>query len=374
MLDMNRIAKRVFDDTMRQEGKKAITFYGSQEFSCFFRKNNDGISQRDTIIMFYGLDAPVKAGTIIVFRGEKYIALNKETVENDIYYKSTLIKTNGEITSDDFSVVGLPFYGDDINSTGADNGTNISVINGKSDVITEDCETSRKLKINNNYNAWGRTWQIENIYYIDGIAHIVSQVTADMPIEHAYTLSLDTINVDTVKIGDTFQLNATAYCDGVEDTTAELAWESSDNDVATIDGDGNVIFTGAGNVSFSVTWAVHGLKETTQTIECVEEIPPEEINLYVATVGELYCDFENEKIEYYVTKGGEKVTDIPITFTAEYPESAAIQKNIKIETYTDYVIVNPEDTRLLSKTFTLVATNAEYNLENRQEIRCISIW
>ena len=380
-MNLTNILKRTYDETMKREGIKVTSYFGSESFDAFFRINNDGTNQKYTLIMFYGLDAPVQNGSIILIRGEKYIALNKETIECDVYYKSTMVKANGQITTNDFSVVGLPFYSTDMNYGNAKGDANLTIIDGRMEVVTADCELSRKLNINDYFNEWGRTWQIENIYYVDGICKVVLQVTADKPIEHTYTLSLAETNVLSAVVGDMLNLYATAYCDGIEDATAELAWHTSNPDVASIDNEGNVVFVAPGTVTLSVSWDEHNLIQYTNAIECVaistdEEGNPddESIALYVAEAKELFWDFENDPIEYSVTRGGVKVNDIPITFKAEYPASATLQKKISIVVSDGSALVNPADSRLMGKSFTLIASNAEYGLEHKQTIKVVSAW
>lgn len=62
----------------------------AQDFKVVFRKNNDGLEDRDTSIIYYEIDAPVDIGTLLKYKGNYYIALNKETAENDVYYKSAI--------------------------------------------------------------------------------------------------------------------------------------------------------------------------------------------------------------------------------------------------------------------------------------------
>lgn len=374
-MNLNNILKRTYDATMKREGIKVASYFGSEQFDAFFRMNNDGMNQQETLIMFYGLDAPVQNGTIVLIRGEKYIALNKETIECDVYYKSTMIKANGAITNEDYSVCGLPFFSTDMNYGNAKTNGTISIIDGRMEVLTEDCELAHNLKINDYFNEWGRTWQIENIYFVDGICKIVLQVTADKVIEHKYTLELAEIGTLNANMGDMMNLYATAYCDGIEVPDAELKWHTSNPEIATIDDDGTALFKWIGNVSFSVSWDEHALIKYTNDIKVVVGTPAAEegLLLFVEEAKELYCDDDNEPLEYYVTKDGTKV-DIPVYFRAEYPANPVLEKKISIVAANGKVTVNPADSRLRGKTFTLVAYNEDKDLEERQEIKCISAW
>ena len=96
---MNNILTRVFDETLQREGRTISTVTSGESFECFFRRNNDNTNSKDTMIMYYRCGSPVNAGTLLSYAGNTYIALNKETAENDVYFKSAIIKTNGTINT-----------------------------------------------------------------------------------------------------------------------------------------------------------------------------------------------------------------------------------------------------------------------------------
>ena len=90
------ILNDIFRQSMSREHKTVTVCETGEQFECFFRKNNDNINYRDTMIMFYDVDSPVEVGTLLLYGGNIYLTLNKETAENDVYFKSAVIRTNGE--------------------------------------------------------------------------------------------------------------------------------------------------------------------------------------------------------------------------------------------------------------------------------------
>ena len=120
----------IFDETMRREGKRAALLFGGEEFTCFFRRNNDNQNTKDTMIMYYRADAPVYTGNLISFDRFSYLVLNKETAENDVYYKSAVIRCNGTINTHSLSAVGLPIFGATVNNAKAEQTTHYSLIDG----------------------------------------------------------------------------------------------------------------------------------------------------------------------------------------------------------------------------------------------------
>lgn len=198
---------------MSREHKTVTVCETGEQFECFFRKNNDNINYRDTMIMFYDVDSPVEVGTLLLYGGNIYLTLNKETAENDVYFKSAVIRTNGEINTHSLSVVGLAFYGDSVNGATPTDSTNLNLINGNIEVMTEDNALSRALEVGDLFNEWGRTWKIANLFFIDGICHIVLEITADVIPTYNYSLIMfATISRDSRHMREMTQLQKEKTC------------------------------------------------------------------------------------------------------------------------------------------------------------------
>ncbi len=219
---MNNVLDSVFNQTMAREHKTITIWQTGEQTECFFRKNNDNTNQRDTMIMFYSVDAPVKAGTIISYGDSRFLVLNQETIENDVYFKSAIIRANGVISTHNLSVDSLPIYGDSVNNATVTANTNFNLIDGNVELLTEDCELSRKLTIDDLFNEWGRTWKITNLFYIDGICHIIAEITADVTPTYKYELILSDLPEIDVKPGDTAEMQAKAYCNEIEIATVTV--------------------------------------------------------------------------------------------------------------------------------------------------------
>ena len=66
---------------------------------------------------------------------------------------------------------------------------------------------------------------------------------------------------DTYTVGDTEQLCATLYINNVI-TNGTVTWESTDTNVAAIDGTGKVTFLSDGSVAFKAYWVEKDISET----------------------------------------------------------------------------------------------------------------
>ncbi len=369
-----KVLKNQFDEVMRREGHTVQAYTNNTSFRCFFRRMNDNANQRDTMQMFYPASISLHSGNLLTYKGEHFLMLNQETTENSVYLKSAIIRTNGELTTHTDSVCGLPFYADGINnSLGTDNGF-VSLLNGNVELLTEDNAASRALRIDDLFNEWGRTWKIKNLFYIDGTCHVMSEVAPDEEPVNVYTLTLSALAALDVKPGDTDVLTLTAYHnENVVD--ADIAFASSNDEIATIDENGNIEYLTAGEVYFTATWEAHNVSEQTETVTVTEEASGNEVKIYVQSLAEL-CYNLPETLTYYATVGGVRDDTIPVSFAIEnLNASATLAKKLTVVDNGDHTItLECTNSNLIGKTFDLVGSNAEYGIENRQTLKIESFF
>lgn len=372
------ILSDVFQQAMKREHKTVVVQETGEQFECFFRKNNDSINRRDTMIMFYDVEAPVEVGELLIYGNNTYLTLNKETAENDIYFKSAIIRTNGVINTHGLSVIGLPFYGDNVNNATSTNTNNINIVNGNIEVMTEDNDESRALKVDDLFNEWGRTWKITNLFYIDGICHIVLEINANVTPTYNYSLVLTNLTSFNVVPEDTASITATAYCNDIEMTRATIIYSSSNTEVATIDSSGNISYLADGEVYFTATWQEQNVSESTGTVTVASVPADDSITIYVEQLDEICYDFP-ETIHYYAIRGGARDDTIPVSLKIE---NISVTNNhntyLKKITITDNgdntIELAVNGSVMVGKTFDLVAYNDEYKVENRQNIKVISLF
>ena len=248
--------------TMEREGKILTTYTGGAEFKAFFRINNDNEKQRETIVIYYDVTAPVRPGTLVMYGYGVYLALNRETVENDVYYKSTLVKCNGVYNENSGAVMNIPFYSDNMKSSVSVGNSTITMLNGNIEIITEENSLSKKIKIDQKFNEFGRTFKVCNLYSMDGILHIIAEVYSDMTPTYTYSVVIDGTPITSLKTGETVQFTATTYMGETITTGATLDWTSSDNTIATVDGTGLVTCVSEGTAMITCTWVEQDVKGT----------------------------------------------------------------------------------------------------------------
>ena len=365
----------VFNRAMAREHKTVTVRTSGAEFQAFFRRNADTTTRKDTMVMFYGIDAPVSVGSLLYFGGNTYLALNKETAENTVYYKSAIIRTNGAITTHNLSVVDLPFYGADVNNDNTTGNTHLTIIDGNVDVMTEDNADSRNLQIGDKLNEWGRTWSISNLFYVDGICHVVLEVEQDETPIYNYRLELSNLNSYNVQPEDTDKLTVTAYINYVRVDDAAITFSSSNPEVATISAEGEIVYLADGSVIFTATWGDHATAETA-SVTVVAAPVDDGVAIYVDPLEVICYDFP-ETLHYYATRGGVRDDSIPVLFKFENLSNPApaYQKRITITDNGDHTIeLAVNGSVMYQKSFDLVAFIDGEDAENRQRIKVDSLF
>lgn len=260
----------VFRSTMEREGKTVSVYTSGAEFQAFMRRNDDNNNFEDRITLFYPVNAPVVQGSIIGYGNKLYILVNRETEENQCYYKSSGLACNGMITLNNGTITGIPCYAYHIKDALVSEGQVMSMIDGNMEFITENNSLSRQLEIGNTFNEFGRTWKIDNIYYKDGILHVIAEVKANEKPVELLNITIDGLTQSSYNIGDTAKLTATLYQNNTI-TNETVTWTSNNNSVATIDGEGNVSFIADGSVVFTAYWVEKNYSKQTETVIVGEE-------------------------------------------------------------------------------------------------------
>lgn len=300
-----------FERTMKREGRIVTTYTGGTEFRAFFRTRDEHENQRETIIMYYDVTAPVRPGTLVMIGYSIFLALNKETVENDTYYKSTLIRCNGTYTdNEDFEIGDIPFYTDGVKSNIAIGNNTLTMLNGNLEFLTEDNSLSRQIKINSTFNEFQRTFKVCNKYSIDGIAHIICEIHGDITPEIEYSIIIDGYPVSEIYPGDTFQLSATGYENGKIFPNATFEWTSNNTEVASIDGDGFVTVNKSGIVSFVATWAGKGISQCSDEISIGDIVGTTSIEIVYDGEPDVIVGGGYKKFSVVVTEANTSTPDI----------------------------------------------------------------
>ena len=257
---MNTLKKQ-FSDALKREGKSITTYYTSESVKCLFRINKDYNNTTNHITIFYDIDSPIKQGQLLTYGGKNYITLNQESIENDTYYKSSLLECNLQIPVVINSVTRhIPCYSYELNSAYATSNNVLTVVDGNGEIITELIpELSATAYIDKGFRIMGGYYKVANMYNLDGIVHLMIE-RGTMPADtYSFTLTSD---ANSYIEGETTQLIAMAMINDVQDTTATITYSSDNETVATVDSNGLVTLIGVGSVVITATWVERTLTKT----------------------------------------------------------------------------------------------------------------
>ncbi|WP_373189614.1 MULTISPECIES: hypothetical protein [Anaerostipes] len=371
--------KRSFARTLQREGKTMTAVTQAQDFNVVFRKNNDGLEDRDSSIIYYEIDAPVEIGTLLQYKGKYYIVLNKETAENDVYYKSAIQQTDGILNLNTGTVTGLRIICLKTTSiSSASDGTMI-LLSGDLELILEDNSDSKRLTIGGTFNEYGGTYKIKNIMSKNGICHLYCERTADEQPTINYRLVLGAYNKayqipssPESGIGVT-KLETTAYMNDQIVFNPTIEWLSSNNDVATIAQDGTVTFIKAGIVKFTARWTEHDVEVTTDEITVTESEP--EVNPWTLSITSRYSKmYTNKDIVFtFVTKNDgvkEHLDGLQYEITSDYSFTFVTEK---FDTTANTLTLKTTDNGAIGKKFTLRVYHTAKKLEATKDVTVESL-
>lgn len=358
----------IFESTMEREGRAVTAYTSGNQFQAFMRRNDDGNNYEDRITLFYPVNAPVIQGSLVSYGNKIYILINKETEENHCYYKSSALACNGMISLNDGTVIGVPCYGSSMKDGLAEQNNIISVIDGNMEFITESNSLSRQIEIGDTFNEYGRTWKIDNIYYKDGILHLVAGVaTNEMPYQKIQ-ISIDGIN-PSYEVGDMAKLEATLYVNGVL-TVGTVRWKSSDNSIATIDGDGNVSFIANGHVTFTAYWADKNASQNTEEITVGETVLTMGYKVVVSGRDDLTIGCDRTYTAHLYGSNG-----MEIEGTWNFEISCKYPKLIKTTITGSEIKINAEDDdKLLGKKVAITAIETMTGTVGTKDIKLVDLW
>ena len=348
----------IFDATMEREGRNITAYTSGSEFPAFMRRNDDGNNYEDRITLYYYTNAPVVQGSLISYGNKIYILVNRETEENHCYYKSSALACNGMITLNNREVIGIPCYADSMKDSLEERNNAISLIDGNMEFITESNPLSRQIQIDDTFNEFGRTYKVNNIYYKDGILHVITEVsTNERPIEHL-KIVIDGLSKDTYIVGDTTQLCATLYINNVI-TTGTVIWESTDTSVASIDGTGKVTFLSDGSVSFKAYWVEKDISETSAIV--IAGNPNVSYTYKIIGKPEMTCGIRRKYTLLITDNVGNKVDNVAFTWNvlADFEVEQIVNGN--------QITLCVDDEKVIGSTFVL-QTIADSNVMDEMEI------
>ena len=309
--------QRQFNATMKRECITVSDYYDrNKTYDVFFRRSRRGSNPNGKVRIYFSQDTPIDIGTTFVLKDKPYVVTSRDGDESDVFYTSMAVKCDTSFTvysNTEHRYVSVPFVTLSDKFTLSSNST-ISMVSGAVVIYTGDNSYSREVEVNENYYNYGGYYKVANTFYNNGLAYVYMTREAK-PTEDKYVLTYNGVTSLDMKDATTYQLSYTAIKNGVPVDSPTLTYVSSDNTIATVDGNGLMTMIKQGDVTITATWT-DGNNTTCETTIAITNsgVEPEpavpSIKIYSASHS-IYLE-GNRKLTVKFYNGTTEITDTAI--------------------------------------------------------------
>ena len=356
--------QRQFNATMKRECITVSDYYDrTKTYDVFFRRSRRGSNSNGKVRIYFSQDTPIDIGTIFVLKDKPYVVTSRDGDESDVFYTSIAIKCDTSFTvysNTEHRYISIPFITLSDKFTLSSNST-ISMVSGAVVIYTGDNSYAREVEINNAYYNYGGYYKVRNTFYNNGLAYVY--MTREAMPQDKYTLSYTGVTSLDMKDATTYQLSYTAIKNDVVVNNPALTYVSSDNTIATVDGNGLMTMLKEGNVDITATW-IDGNNTTCETTIAISNggVEPEPTpsigTLTISGVKNLYVgSTRTYKAKYTDADGNDvssKYTSVWTITNATFDTSKLTHWVEKNEFYVSF-----DDDNLIGETFTLNVVDSD---------------
>ena len=247
--------QRQFNATMKRECITVSDYYDrTKTYNVFFRRSRRGSNSNGKVRIYFSQDTPIDIGTMFVLKDDTYVVTSRDGDESDIFYTSIAVKCDTSFTvysNAEKRYVSIPFVTLSDKFTLSSNST-VSMISGSVVIYTGDNSYAREVELNHGFYNYGGYYKVRNTFYNNGLAYVY--MTREAMPQDRYTLSYNGVTSLDMKDATTYQLSYTATKNDVPVDSPTLTYVSSDNTIATVDGNGLMTLLKQGNVTITATW------------------------------------------------------------------------------------------------------------------------
>lgn len=346
--------QRQFNATMKRECITVSDYYDSTKtYDVFFRMNKRGSNPDGKVRIYFSQDTPISIGTIFVLKDIPYVVTSRDNDESDIFYTSIAVKCDTSFTvfsNTEHRYVTIPcaVKSDEYTLT---NNSIISMVSGSVTVYTGDNSYSREIEINNGYYNFGGYYKVKNTFYNNGLAYVY--MTREAKPEDRYTLSYNGVTSLDMADATTYQLSYTAIKNDVVVNNPTLTYVSSDDTIATVDGNGFMTLLKEGNVKITAKWT-DGNNTTCETTIAISNsgVVPTTGTLTISGRTELRWGSPRTYKAIYTDANG---NDISSNYTSLWTITNATFDTSKLtqEVNGNQITLSFDDENIIGKTFTL---------------------
>jgi len=255
--------QKQFDMTMNREKITVADFFNSDtKYDVFFRRNQRSTTPQGKVRFFYAQSTPIHIGTIFVLNGENYVVTSQDGIESDIYFTSIAVKSDMTYkVKTDKGTASIPFVVVSDKWTVA-HGT-ITQLNGAVALYTGYNSAVDNIKVNDSFKGFGNYYKVGNTFKNNNLFYLYLEQT-QTPIDN-YKIEYTGVSSFDMKKNNTYQLTYSVTNNDSVIVNPTITYQSSANDVATVDENGLMTMLKEGSVDITAT-AYGASCTTTMTI------------------------------------------------------------------------------------------------------------
>lgn len=352
--------QRQFDATMKRECITVSDYYDSTiTYDVFFRRSRRGNNSQGKVRIYFSQDTPIDIGTTFVLKDKPYVVTSRDGDESDIFYTSMAVKCDTSFTVhiSGKGYVSVPFVTLSDKFTLSSNST-VSMVSGSVVVYTGDNLYSREVEINETYHNYGGYYKVGNTFYNNGLAYVYMTREAN-PTTDRYILSYNGLTSLDMTDATTYQLSYTAIKNDVVVDSPRLTYVSSDDTIATVDGNGLMTLLKQGSVKITATW-IDGKNATCETTIAITNggVVPTTGTVTISGRTNLNCGFSRKYTAIYKDANGD---DVSSNYTSVWTITDATFDISKLTQTVNgnQITIGFDDKTLIEKTFTLNVVDSD---------------
>ena len=306
MIDLNR----KFEQQLQRESTVVVDFFdNSKTCKMLFRRSNRGTNPQGKLHCYFKQTEPFGIGSVIVMKGQSYVIISdKDFDESNAVYSAIAKKANVIIN-------GIPYVVDTA-TYGESQGSIFTQVDGDVIIYTGFNTITNKIKVNNNINAFGNSYQVSNKFVKENIIYIHLKQTTAVP--DVYKIVYNGVTSFDINDSTTYQLSYTVTNNGniVENPT--IHYSSSDETVATVNSNGLMTMLKEGTVDITATYSD---ASTTTTMTIADSSTPS-VDYTMNIVSSSYSirvggSYKTLTVRYYNNEGTEITDDVIVNKTRE---------------------------------------------------------
>ena len=356
--------QRQFNATMKRECITVSDYYDrTKTYNVFFRRNKRGSNPNGKVRIYFSQDIPIDIGTMFVLKDDTYVVTSRDGDESDVFYTSIAVKCDTTFnvysnTEHRYVTVPCAVIADEYTLT---NNDIISIASGSVTVYTGDNSYARDMSIGKTYYNFGGYYKVGNVFYNNGLDYV--HMTREAKPADRYTLSYNGVTSLDMKDATTYQLSYTAIKNDVPVDSPTLTYVSSNNTIATVDGNGLMTMLKEGNVKITATWT-DGNNTTCETTIAITnsgvepEPTPTTGTLTISGVTNLRYDVSRTYTAKYTDANG---NDVSSNYTSVWTITNATFDTSKLNQTVNgnQITLHYDDENLIDETFTLNVVDSD---------------